>query len=660
MAQPDPIRTSLVGTALVAFTCCLASAQTVSVQPTVETEPGPSSGDAADDPAIWIDPFDPAQSLVIGTDKQSGLAVYDLDGLEVQYLADGNLNNVDVRYDFPLDGEMVDIVAAGNRTNDTIAVYKVNSLTGQLQDVAAGALSVGVNDAYGFCLYHSAQTGDFYAFVNDQDGNVEQWKLFDDGQGLVDASLESSFDVGSQTEGMTADDELGWLYVGEEAVGIWKYGAEPDAGPSRTSVDSTSGHLTADVEGLSIYYASDGTGYLIASSQGSDEFVIYEREGNNDYVMTFQVDSNGGVDGVSGTDGLDVTSVALGSSFPFGVFIAQDNTNSGGNQNYKLVPWDDIAGSGPSQLTVDTSWNPRGQPAFAGARIFWRKANAAANSMWLMDGTTKLPDSGPLPAVSTDWFVAGTGDFNGDGNWDILWRKQNAAANSMWLMDGTTKLPGSGPLPPVSTDWFVAGTGDFDGDGNWDILWRKQNAAANSMWLMDGTTKRPGSGPFQAVASSWVVAGTGLFDTDNNADILWRNLVTGKNSMWFMDGTTKLPASGPIQTAANNWAVAGIGFFNDDDYSDILWRDQVTGSNAMWFMNGITTLAGSGSVPGVASGWICAGTRDFDGDLQWDIMWRNPNNGKNTIWFMDGRTKLPGSGPIQSVATSWDVVGTGN
>ena len=49
-------------------------AQVVEVTRTVETDPVPSSGDAADDPAIWVHPTDPSLSTVIGTDKNSGLA----------------------------------------------------------------------------------------------------------------------------------------------------------------------------------------------------------------------------------------------------------------------------------------------------------------------------------------------------------------------------------------------------------------------------------------------------------------------------------------------------------------------------------------------------------------------------------------------------------
>ena len=39
----------------------------------------------------------PERSLVVATDKRSGLLVYDLAGRQVQYLPVGNLNNVDLR-----------------------------------------------------------------------------------------------------------------------------------------------------------------------------------------------------------------------------------------------------------------------------------------------------------------------------------------------------------------------------------------------------------------------------------------------------------------------------------------------------------------------------------------------------------------------------------
>ena len=50
------------------------------INASVETQPVATDGDAADDPAIWLHPSNPERSLVIGTNKQSGLTVYNLRG----------------------------------------------------------------------------------------------------------------------------------------------------------------------------------------------------------------------------------------------------------------------------------------------------------------------------------------------------------------------------------------------------------------------------------------------------------------------------------------------------------------------------------------------------------------------------------------------------
>jgi len=119
-------------------------------------------------------------------------------------------------------------------------------------------------------------------------------RLFDDGTGHVDALRVRTFEVGSTTEGCVADDENGWLFISEEDVGIWRYGAEPGAGSARVQIDSTggSGHLSADVEGLSIYYTAGGGGCLLASSQGHSRFVVYDRAAPHAYRVTFQIGGN--------------------------------------------------------------------------------------------------------------------------------------------------------------------------------------------------------------------------------------------------------------------------------------------------------------------------------------------------------------------------------
>ena len=318
-----------------------AAPNVLEVAAAVETDPVNTKGDAADDPTLWVNPSDPSQSLVIGTNKQRGLGVYDLSGKEIQFLADGQLNNVDHRDDFPLEGKKVPLVTASNRSDKSISIYKINAETRRLENVADGQIKTF--DAYGSCMYKSNKTGKFYYIVTSKQGMAEQYELFDTGKG-VSARRVRQIKVGTQLEGCVADDELGHLYIGEEHVGIWKYQAEPDAEPARVKVDlvSPAGNLVADVEGLTIAYGSDGKGYLIASSQGNNTFVIYRREGDNAYVKSFRIVA-GKVDNVTETDGIHVTTANLGPLFPKGVFIAQDGVNDKANQNFKLVPWHLIA-----------------------------------------------------------------------------------------------------------------------------------------------------------------------------------------------------------------------------------------------------------------------------------------------------------------------------
>lgn len=381
----------------------------VSVVPSVETAAAPS----ADDVAIWIHATDPSQSRIIGTAKtntSTSLRVYDLAGRQVQAVSSSQINNIDLRYNFPLAGSPVGLLGGSNRSNNSLVFFKIDA-SGQLQNVAARTISTGMA-VYGFAMYHSPQSGKYYAFASSESGVVQQWELFDNGAGKVDARQVRSFSVGSQVEGLVADDVLGHLYVGEEARGIWKYSAEPSGGSARTQVAATSssGVLRADVEGLSIYYASNGTGYLLASSQGSNEFAVYRREGNNQYVGNFKLIAGGGIDAVTSTDGIDVTNAALGSDFPRGVFVAQDN-----DDNFKLARWDNIAGALGGVLTVDTTWDPRligaGPPAntrpTASAGLDQSITLAVAATLdgdWTDDGW-------PGGSVTTTWSkVSGPGD----------------------------------------------------------------------------------------------------------------------------------------------------------------------------------------------------------------------------------------------------------
>ncbi|BCL37973.1 phytase [Nostoc sp. MS1] len=370
------------------------------VAPRVETRPDLLDDDIqnadADDPAIYVNANNSADSLVLTSVKNGGLRVYNLSGELLQTVNPGNIryNNIDLQYGFKLGNQTIDIAVASDRQNDKLAIFKINpnnpgQYLEEITDSSIGAIfqaspfdppySSSSRSAYGVTLYRSPVTNDYYVFVNRrQTGDVAQFKLIDKSNGKIDAERVRQFTIPTiserspQTEGMVADQETGFLYIGQEDVGIWKFDAEPDRSSSGTLIDKVRAlggtRLTDDVEGLTIYYGKDGQGYLLASSQGDNTFVAYDRQGNNSYLGSFAVGNNGSIDSVQESDGADVVNVSLGPNFPNGLFITQDGSNDpativdGENisSNFKFVPWENIANAFPNPLTIDTaSYNPR-------------------------------------------------------------------------------------------------------------------------------------------------------------------------------------------------------------------------------------------------------------------------------------------------------------
>ena len=331
------------------------------VKATMETEPVKDRDDTADDPCVWVHPTNPDRSLIIGTDKDEnspGLRVYDMDGKEVFTTDNEKGNNVDIRYGMKLGSNTYDIVTVGLRVSNTLGIYRVDGNSKSLISVSARDIKLGI-EAYGSCMYKDISTNTFYAIINDKEGNIEQYKLYDNGRGKVDAKLARTLKVPTQPEGCVADDILGYLYVGEEAGGIWKFNAKPASSDKGVMIDSIGPNLAVDVEGLAIYYSGRETGYLIASSQGDDRYAIYEREGDNKFIGRFAIVDSEKIDGTSSTDGIDVCNMNLGKNFSNGVFIAQDDENDKGAQNFKVVPWENIASSFNPPLSINNKWSLR-------------------------------------------------------------------------------------------------------------------------------------------------------------------------------------------------------------------------------------------------------------------------------------------------------------
>jgi 3-phytase len=312
----------------------------------IETEP---VDEDPDDPAIWVNPADPAASRIIGTDKDYGLVVFDLDGRIVQRLPDGRLNNVDIRGDVALGDRTVTLVTASRRDDNTIVFYSVGedgSLTRTTPFAFPGSPQEIRQDIYGIGLYRNPETGQTSVIANFKTGDIVQW-IVGENAGALELTFERQWNVPSQPEGVVADDGLGWLYIGEEDGGVWRFPADPASEPEGGKIDLVGSECLPadDVEGLGIYASGPDTGYLVVSAQGMNRFVLYPRapdaNGNQACLANFRI-VTGATDPVGETDGLDVVSAAVGSRFPRGLMVVQDDRNEGFSRNFKYVSWADV------------------------------------------------------------------------------------------------------------------------------------------------------------------------------------------------------------------------------------------------------------------------------------------------------------------------------
>lgn len=305
-----------------------------------ETPPvGTSAADAADDPAIWVDPANPSRGVIVGTDKKSGLYVYDLAGKQLQYLRGGLPNNVDLREGFPTaQGERV-LVAASDRgrRGAGAALFLLDPATLKLDFWAA--VPVDLTEPYGLCM--ARRDDAFLMIVNGTDGQVRQLRVEAGANGKPKLTEERRFSVPTQPEGCVADEAANRLYLGEEGGGIWRFDLGPQAAPGTLIAKAPSPELVPDVEGLALL--RDGTAtWLIASSQGDSAFAVYRVDGPEpQFRGRFSVMANAGVDAVTGTDGVAALGGPVGA-FPEGLVVMQDDVDEGpvgARQNFKLVDW---------------------------------------------------------------------------------------------------------------------------------------------------------------------------------------------------------------------------------------------------------------------------------------------------------------------------------
>ena len=287
-----------------------------------------------DDPAIWVNPSNPEESLVFGTDKETEGAVfaYTLDGAILEDKSIRGIrrpNNVDIEYGLRLpDGTQTDILVFTERERQQIRVFSVP----EMKPLDGGGFPVFEDEAtpefrlpMGVAVYKSTENGAISVIVGRKSG-PRQGYLYQYALRTTDGVLRTellrkfgTFSGQKEIEAIAVDDQMGFVYYSDEGVCIRKYHAEPEKGDIEVSCFGRE-YFQDDIEGIAIAAYPEGTGYLLVSNQQAGEFNIFDRK-TNGFVKAVNL-------GTRETDGCAVTTAFVGRRFPNGLFVAMNDNRT--------------------------------------------------------------------------------------------------------------------------------------------------------------------------------------------------------------------------------------------------------------------------------------------------------------------------------------------
>lgn len=315
-----------------------------------------------DDPAIWVHPSDPSRSLILGTMKVAAPAgavvAFGMDG-QIRQVISGidRPNNIDVEYGMPLGGRRVDIAVVTERLARQLRVFRIEPADGRLVDIGGVPILEGqtgeAGAPMGIALYRRSRDEAIFAIVAPKEGPRQgylwQYRLIDSGGGRLAAKFVRRFGNFSATsvreeneiEAVAVDDALSYVYYSDEANGVHKWHADPDhADAGRELAHFAKTGFRGDREGIAIYALTDNTGYIVVTDQLDEdsEYHFYPREGEagapHDHSREIAV-VRGGADA---TDGIEISSHALGPGLPQGAFVAMNS----GPRNFLVFRWQDV------------------------------------------------------------------------------------------------------------------------------------------------------------------------------------------------------------------------------------------------------------------------------------------------------------------------------
>jgi hypothetical protein len=446
--------------------------------------------------------------------------------------------------------------------NATEFQYCVDTVrTGSCQTgVGPGWTSVGLNKSAqvvglspGTTYYWQVRAlngvGTAYANGYNQNSGSAVWAFITAGVGQPPGAFGKSA-PGDGATGQSPTPTLSWaassgatsyeycldLTINSTCDGAWtSAGSATSVGVTGLAPGTTySWHVRA-LNGLGTTYADAGAGAFWSFTVRPPGAVSGDFTGDGLPELVFQ-----------NSEGKVFAWVMSGLSYASGTWLAQDIVGP----DWKIV--------GTSDLTGD-----------AQVDLLWQHQTSGEVILQGFNGTTRVSGQVIPVAPNTPWRIRATGDVNGDGRADLVWQNDTTGQIYIWFMSATGGVAqfASGAFvtaadlspmtlnPTARTEWRIAGSGDFNADGQLDLVWRNLVSGATAVWTLQGNVFT-GSLNYGAVSLAWQLRAVGDYYGDAAPDLVWQHTGTGQLYLWVRQAGALLPGTG-LGSTNPIWSVVG-------------------------------------------------------------------------------------------------------